>query len=139
MLRPPSRVVSQTQVLKPVSPSPAAALASSAGQLQMVPPGLLQTVLAEASASGHAGAGANGHSGAASGSPEAARSLNGLVTAVEDDQEIQNIRALMRRPPFRHKTQLEYYALPAGVKVIIHPCIASFARLFKCLFNCLFI
>ncbi|KAA6424010.1 MAG: enhancer of isoform C [Trebouxia sp. A1-2] len=64
-------------------------------------------------------AGANGHSGAASGSPEAARSLNGLVTAVEDDQEIQNIRALMRRPPFRHKTQLEYYALPAGVKAAI--------------------
>ncbi|KAL0019631.1 hypothetical protein WJX77_005620 [Trebouxia sp. C0004] len=72
--------------------------------------------LAEAS---DAGAGANGHSGAASGGPEAARSLNGLVTAVEDDQEIQNIRALMRRQPFRHKTQLEYYALPAGIKAAI--------------------
>ncbi len=67
------------------------------------------------------------------------QSLNGLVTAVEDDQEIQNIRALMRRQPFRHKTQLEYYALPAGIKVIMHPCICSFTHLFDCLFIWLFV
>lgn len=60
---------------------------------------------------------ANGLGGAAPNGPVAEQSLNGLVTALEDDQEIQNIRAMMRRQPFRHKTQLEYYALPAAVKV----------------------
>ena len=98
------------------------------------PPGAGANDLAEASANGDAGAGADGHSGAASRGPETTQSLHGLVTAVEDDQEIQNIRAIMRRQPFRHKTQLEYYALPAGIKVIIHPCICSFVHLFNCLF-----
>ena len=45
MLRPLSRAVSQTQVLKPASPSLAAAPASSAGPLQMAPPGPLQMAL----------------------------------------------------------------------------------------------
>ncbi len=45
MLRPPSRAVSQTQVLKLASPSPAAAPASLAGLLQMAPPGPLRTAL----------------------------------------------------------------------------------------------
>ena len=103
------------------------------------PPGVGANGLAEASANGDAGAGANGHAGAASGGPEALQSLNGLVTAVEDDQEIQNIRAMMRRPPFRHKAQLEYYALPAGIKVHHHTCICSFAHVFDCLFVSLFI
>ena len=45
MLRPPSRAVSQTQVLKPASPSLAAALANSAGPLQMALPGPLQMAI----------------------------------------------------------------------------------------------
>ena len=63
------------------------------------------------------GAVANGLGGAAPNGPVPEQCLSGLVTALEDDQEIQNISALMRRPPFRHKTQVEFYALPAAVKV----------------------
>ena len=64
----------------------------------------------------------NGSSGAVSNGPPAEDlSLNGLANAVAEDEEtqkgIQSIKAMMQRRPFKHRTQVEYYALPGGVKV----------------------
>jgi len=61
----------------------------------------------------------NGSTRAVSNGPLPRHSLNGLASAVEADEEIQNIRAMIRRLPFKHKSQVEYYALPPGVKVTL--------------------
>ena len=40
-----------------------------------------------------------------------------VASSLAEDEGAMSLRAMMRRQPFRHQSQLEYYALQPGVKV----------------------
>ena len=41
-----------------------------------------------------------------------------VASSLEGAEGAVSLRAMMQRQPFRHQPQVEYYALPAGVKVM---------------------